>query len=137
MCQKNFSTLKLDILRNKRWILNLICNFSTEHVTYQIHPYRVKTMDNCRDSLTKINPCRPVRQKSFRRPVRDTLQNSVQFYPVDVTKEVFHAKIKRLCNTRQNAEDSPIRNFYFCCTCNKPIQFATALLLSYANSICF
>lgn len=103
MCKKNLSTLKLDILKNKSWTLNLICNISTEHVTYQIHPYRVKTMDNCRDSLTKINPRSPVRQKRFRRTVQDTLQNSVQFCSVDVTKEVFHAKIKRLCNTRQNA----------------------------------
>lgn len=69
MCQKNFPTLKWDILRNIRWALKLICHFSTEYVTYEIHPYTVSTTDNCSDPLTIINPYSPVRRKRFRKTV--------------------------------------------------------------------
>lgn len=135
MCQKNFLVLKLDIFRNTRWTLELICHFSTEHVVYDIDPYRVRTMNNCRDSLTNINSGSPVRTKRFRRTVWDSFQNSVQFYSVEVSKETFRAKINILCSTRWNAGDSRIR--YFCCTSNKPIQFAIALLLSYTQHLLF
>lgn len=82
----------------------------------------------------QINPHSPIRRKRFRRTVWDTFQNLAQFYSAEVTKETFNAKInKRLCITRWNAVDSPGKNF--CCPSNKPIQFATALLLSYAKHL--